>query len=102
MTAPAVGGLSRMYGETSHSTLVRSTSFGLSPHVRGNPTADHDGARGWRSIPACTGKPKHYAVVTDARGVYPRMYGETEAVLRSRSLRSGLSPHVRGNPRLLG
>ena len=108
----------RMYGETEPAPYRLTCQTGLSPHVRGNRARGGGPARGERSIPACTGKPRgvadrrsHVEVYprmygeTSARRcsrstftVYPRMYGETNQPVRGRPPVPGLSPHVRGNP----
>ena len=108
----------RMYGETEPAPYRLTCQTGLSPHVRGNRVRGGGPARGERSIPACTGKPRgvadrrsHVEVYprmygeTSARRcsrstftVYPRMYGETNQPVRGRPPVPGLSPHVRGNP----
>ena len=52
------------------------------------------------SIPACTGKPDTSLRLAAVPGVYPRMYGETAGRRRPPDDFAGLSPHVRGNPRI--
>ena len=89
----------RMYGETVDGVLVGVDVLGLSPHVRGNRSAECDCRRRQRSIPACTGKPRNGAPVAAQAEVYPRMYGETPDRYEHRDPRWGLSPHVRGNHR---
>ena len=73
---------------------------GLSPHVRGNPLEDHRrlGHRG--SIPARAGEPADGVVHVGMVEVYPRTCGGTDRDRELRTLPQGLSPHVRGNPRL--
>ena len=87
----------RMYGETVDFRHRGGDEPGLSPHVRGNPTARHRYPQPDGSIPACTGKPPAGSVNGAWSRVYPRMYGETLPLpyLLFRDL--GLSPHVRGN-----
>ena len=89
----------RMYGETMNCSTKRTCPTGLSPHVRGNLHGGRDAGRGGGSIPACTGKPDLHGRPAAAPRVYPRMYGETEIVMKYRIKQEGLSPHVRGNPR---
>ena len=89
----------RMYGETAIDGGGWQRIAGLSPHVRGNPSAGNGLSGGKRSIPACTGKPPQTTAPSLRRRVYPRMYGETSRRKRSTARRRGLSPHVRGNPR---
>ena len=89
----------RMYGETGSSAGRPDPAGGLSPHVRGNRL------RAWRrpgpygSIPACTGKPAITGDAGQRERVYPRMYGETTPGIWMAAPCTGLSPHVRGNPR---
>ena len=88
-----------MYGETQPTYTDRLTVKGLSPHVRGNRAAgDRDRHRAG-SIPACTGKPEVSYLCLRMIGVYPRMYGETQAGGSASVPTHGLSPHVRGNQR---
>ena len=118
----------RAYGGTpvAHRSAERLIIDGLSPRVRGNLLAPSAADTGWpvirasRSIPARTGEPvvstgKRFvwsrlrsaapARATDI-AVYPRAYGgtcwakRTTVKLRGRLLCGGLSPRVRGNPRL--
>ena len=86
-----------MYGETAVEKLRIVQHWGLSPHVRGNPTQRRYGGIPARSIPACTGKPGRHQRGGRPCGVYPRMYGETRRVWRRPDETHGLSPHVRGN-----
>ena len=71
--------------------------LGLSPRVRGNPTASTTGLTTPWSIPACAGEPDgqhdrpHYALV------YPRVCGGTGIIGADPIIESGLSPRVRGN-----
>ena len=71
---------------------------GLSPRVRGNPSAQRDapGQRG--SIPACAGEPLSASRTIRKSSVYPRVCGGTQHVPHCRRNRGGLSPRVRGNP----
>ena len=83
--------------------FIRSVSFsskGLSPRVRGsqvhpehNPTSDG-------SIPACAGEPYQRRAVRVVRRVYPRVCGGALIARPSFRAYSGLSPRVRGSPRL--
>ncbi len=54
-----------------------------------------------RSIPACAGEPAVACSRASSRAVYPRVCGGTAVPLDLRIYRLGLSPRVRGNPRLL-
>ena len=87
----------RMYGETLGAHFAGCQVYGLSPHVRGNRSADRAAGRRPGSIPACTGKPTAGAWSRYEPEVYPRMYGETGPSARSAAVTRGLSPHVRGN-----
>ena len=113
----------RVYGETNLSLLFQMFGHGLSPRVRGNPSADlllslnlsvgglsprvrgnHLSTSGAMSltthgsIPACTGKPPLPRVYVYHSRVYPRVYGETSGGKRNLRTHLGLSPRVRGNP----
>ena len=72
-----------MYGETGTVPWLTGMTLGLSPHVRGNREPGPLAAAGAGSIPACTGKPSIRPRARALSRVYPRMYGETLAVLRS-------------------
>ena len=73
---------------------------GLSPCVRGNPPTTGIPSGSSRSIPVCTGEPVKGK--RDGRNdmVYPRVYGGTRKLRSSSNDNSGLSPCVRGNPRI--
>ena len=88
----------RVYGESIYGETGSSMQAGLSPRVRGIRLDGPDAVVGKRSIPACTGNPLPRRLRPGARGVYPRVYGES---IRSRSpvlINPGLSPRVRGIP----
>ena len=87
-----------MYGETGALDQRAGVVGGLSPHVRGNHVQEPHVAITQGSIPACTGKPAPVAGRHTMSEVYPRMYGETVTSVNPHCIRSGLSPHVRGNP----
>ena len=70
---------------------------GLSPRVRGNPSALGLAERGGGSIPACAGEPYRGLVSGASESVYPRVCGGTRSARASRCIISGLSPRVRGN-----
>ena len=63
------------------------------PHICGN---EH--SRG--SIPACAGEPGDCGGGGPEREVYPRVCGGTGAGAYNQHIGAGLSPRVRGNPRL--
>ena len=73
---------------------------GLSPRVRGNPTSRMADALDKRSIPACAGEPYKSWSKYSGIGVYPRVCGGTDAGAGDGVAVLGLSPRVRGNPRL--
>ena len=87
----------RMYGETPAAATESARCRGLSPHVRGNLAGAFPMNTRKGSIPACTGKPFRRAYACGCGRVYPRMYGETNAVSVYGCSPDGLSPHVRGN-----
>ena len=71
---------------------------GLSPRVRGNPSAPEPSALRPRSIPACAGEPFLKGLRLSSSRVYPRVCGGTERVAPMSIEGMGLSPRVRGNP----
>ena len=90
----------RVCGGTRDRQHTISPSRGLSPRVRGNRLGG-PGRRGRQgSIPACAGEPGHVPQPTEFFQVYPRVCGGTPPGLTGRRWRGGLSPRVRGNPRL--
>ena len=91
---PRVCGGTRAF---AHWTQYRA---GLSPRVRGNP--EQRPARRGRSgsIPACAGEPTSASSGRSRRWVYPRVCGGTRLTSTVLSNLRGLSPRVRGNPRL--
>ena len=70
---------------------------GLSPRVRGNPTARCTPAPAPGSIPACAGEPRFGRRRRRPAGVYPRVCGGTNGLPPLTMLAQGLSPRVRGN-----
>ena len=87
----------RAYGETFGDDLPDRGASGLSPRLRGNPSASPPPGSAWGSIPALTGKPSACSASASCWRVYPRAYGETlgDAALGNRD--TGLSPRLRGN-----
>ena len=69
----------RVYGGTSTTRRMMCGVKGLSPRVRGNRLYPIPVPRRRGSIPACTGEPSHCSRVRPCAGVYPRVYGGTEA-----------------------
>ena len=77
---------------------------GLSPRVRGNREPQLKVFWPYRSIPACAGEPGIALSPPPIAGVYPRVCGGTNTILRLPLVNWGLSPRVRGNlqPLLVG
>ena len=73
---------------------------GLSPRVRGNLLHLGGILLRLRSIPARAGEPPSSPCSSPPPSVYPRACGGTMSSRRSSMSPSGLSPRVRGNPRL--
>ena len=74
--------------------------IGLSPRVRGNRSDRAGGTATTRSIPASAGEPRRGHGRLAYEGVYPRECGGTSSTRKKNSVRWGLSPRVRGNPKL--
>ena len=91
----------RECGGTGRPPGYRGGSEGLSPRVRGNLTSAASAGRARRSIPASAGEPHPAAVVAVGHKVYPRECGGTSSRTSPLSPTWGLSPRVRGNPRLV-
>ena len=72
---------------------------GLSPRVRGNPSATVRQGLPRRSIPASAGEPGPRAPVPQPQPVYPRECGGTISIESLATMGLGLSPRVRGNRR---
>ena len=89
----------RVCGGTDASTYDNLSGTGLSPRVRGNRRKADMQARQSRSIPACAGEPATRPKEANYEKVYPRVCGGTPAAGTLYSIRTGLSPRVRGNPR---
>ena len=98
-------GLHRVYprvcGGTASTRTYIGISTGLSPRVRGNPPPRSAFPICRRSIPACAGEPNPRPLGRLPQVVYPRVCGGTYRRWRSLRRGLGLSPRVRGNPRLL-
>ena len=90
----------RECGATAELPYGLATLRGLSPRVRGNRVASFRVLSAMRSIPASAGQPPLAMVCKLPKTVYPRECGATDyLVFQTRTWR-GLSPRVRGNPRL--
>ena len=87
----------RVCGGTARTRRRRILAVGLSPRVRGNPTAKSRSSRSSGSIPACAGEPTRTPAQPTSSRVYPRVCGGTCCVLLAHWWHSGLSPRVRGN-----
>ena len=96
---PSVSVYPRVCGGTPSRPLAVPSRPGLSPRVRGNPSACVTRRSFEGSIPACAGEPSNRRGDEGLPAVYPRVCGGT--VLRGYCLRLivGLSPRVRGNQR---
>ena len=88
----------RVCGGTAWVQPPRHCPGGLSPRVRGNPTAEHNCRGNARSIPACAGEPATECTCRYTTPVYPRVCGGTQMLCGEPVARTGLSPRVRGNP----
>ncbi len=78
------------------------TAMGLSPRVRGNQFRGHRRSVRAGSIPACAGEPRSGWRPAHLGRVYPRVCGGTGSRRSWKRNGKGLSPRVRGNPRLGG
>ena len=72
----------------------------LSPRVRGNPRRHQPFLPRVQSIPAFAGEPLPEGVITLGEAVYPRVCGGTCDEIGHGCAYKGLSPRVRGNPRI--
>ena len=90
----------RVYGGTRTAAGRTSYGRGLSPRVRGNRLYQNTKRPSRRSIPACTGEPGDYGNPCELVVVYPRVYGGTTRDFVDNLPHLGLSPRVRGNPRI--
>ena len=88
----------RVGGETRRRSDVHRLPSGLSPRGRGNRQPVARGARPLGSIPAWAGKPESTPTSPNACRVYPRVGGETRALIAAQEGQQGLSPRGRGNP----
>ena len=92
----------RACGGTKKRSRMCMASNGLSPRVRGNHDTTFLEITAQRSIPARAGEPVLSHGIKVKGSVYPRACGGTMTLRSSKSLRSGLSPRVRGNRRYNG
>ena len=91
----------RTGGGTSQQRIGRLAKEGLSPHRRGNQLPAALRPLAARSIPAQAGEPLSSGSAASQRKVYPRTGGGTSRADHRAMAGSGLSPHRRGNPRIL-
>ena len=89
----------RVCGGTSAAVMSGSPDRGLSPRVRGNPSAPVLTLSSFGSIPACAGEPRTANLPSMLSRVYPRVCGGTEFSVLADNYALGLSPRVRGNHR---
>ena len=87
----------RVCGGILTTAFSSSVHTGLSPRVRGNPCMVAQVTMTKRSIPACAGEPTWTTLRRLCCRVYPRVCGGTQKFVLLSTLRTGLSPRVRGN-----
>ena len=92
----------RVCGGTVGESRQPTGGGGLSPRVRGNLPLYNVVDEAGGSIPACAGEPRTTARARRPTAVYPRVCGGTASMSPSFGGKSGLSPRVRGNPRVDG
>ena len=90
-----------MCGGTDAVHPILDQGVGLSPRVRGNHTWPPKRPRTSRSIPACAGEPPAGDCASGHFEVYPRVCGGTIGAVAGVGDVDGLSPRVRGNPRII-
>ena len=90
----------RVCGGTEASCRLTSPLEGLSPRVRGNPDRPALQRQCSGSIPACAGEPPALLVDLLPARVYPRVCGGTFSNAAPIAGCMGLSPRVRGNPKV--
>ena len=90
----------RVCGGNGRGTSRGSLRQGLSPRVRGKPSANMPATASDRSIPACAGETDFPRVGRRVGQVYPRVCGGNMLTSVRRGNEKGLSPRVRGKPEL--
>ena len=104
MNRARVASCSRVYpracGGTAECLWEGNALAGLSPRVRGNPPVPAPVPAPFRSIPARAGEPPAIPRSSSTSPVYPRACGGTRPPRRRATVPAGLSPRVRGNPKL--
>ena len=96
--ATAIGVYPRVCGGTGTAAHIGTSTYGLSPRVRGNHQRARADRPPRRSIPACAGEPVSHHPRGFLGKVYPRVCGGTTRAVLTGLARIGLSPRVRGNP----
>ena len=91
----------RVCGGTGGCGTGDCVPVGLSPRVRGNPSAAPPPSASPGSIPACAGEPAAQNLHRPEARVYPRVCGGTPHPSPPAPQQPGLSPRVRGNPQVL-
>ena len=92
-----IGVYPRVCGGTAAIGHYCPSGRGLSPRVRGNPSATASAPYPVGSIPACAGEPSIGRGINAAAEVYPRVCGGTPVCRTPGRAGWGLSPRVRGN-----
>ena len=90
----------RVCGGTARRRAANRWAKGLSPRVRGNPQRISTQNSRVGSIPACAGEPAPPELIAGGQRVYPRVCGGTGIISYCMTWNRGLSPRVRGNPRI--
>ena len=91
----------RTHGGTEINLADAGSGRGLSPHTRGNLDCFGSSSIRSGSIPAHTGEPRDIPTRIHVSRVYPRTHGGTSLEIGDIRAPPGLSPHTRGNRRLL-
>ena len=87
----------RVCGGTEGLAPRRLAVWGLSPRMRGNLLAEHQGELLDGSIPAYAGEPNKLHGKGQRQKVYPRVCGGTPTRVSRTGAGEGLSPRMRGN-----
>ncbi len=88
----------RVCGGACPAEALYQRYLGLSPRVRGSPSATEKSLGEARSIPACAGEPLESQGWTAVSEVYPRVCGGAGDGQYLKDGGIGLSPRVRGSP----
>ncbi len=91
----------RMRGGTVKNVLMGLAPTGLSPHARGNRDRETAASTVSGPIPACAGEPLSFTTIVSGIRAYPRMRGGTLGLFWRVYGLLGLSPHARGNHRIV-